>query len=169
MAYWLAAKPLTSPKGRRKKKKRKGKRKMAQTMLKTEAERLGVLDQVARSGKRGNRLGTAVGAVLGGFVPLASYTMAHSEAAANPVMWVLVAAGLGYSATTVFDWARVAFKNPIKALGFVALLEGVMTFSRTHWLGIAGLALLIAINATATGCNLVADKRQAASARRGRR
>jgi hypothetical protein len=129
--------------------------------------RLGVLEQVERSLKPGNRLATLMGAMLGGFIPLASYTIAHQEAPHKPVLWVLVACGLAYSALTVFDWARVAFRHPIKALGFCGLLEGVMTFSSTPWLGITALMMLIVINGIATGCNLVADRRQARSARVG--
>jgi hypothetical protein len=129
--------------------------------------RLGVLEQVERSLKPGNRLATLVGAMLGGFIPLASYTIAHQEAPNKPVLWVLVACGLAYSALTVFDWARVAFRHPVKALGFCGLLEGVMTFSGTQWLGITALTVLIVINGIATGCNLVADRRQARSARIG--
>jgi hypothetical protein len=37
--------------------------------------RLGVLEQVERSWKPGNRLATLMGAMLGGFIPLASYTI----------------------------------------------------------------------------------------------
>ena len=129
--------------------------------------RLGVLEQVERSLKPGNRLATFMGAMLGGFIPLASYTLAHQEAPDKPVLWVLVACGLAYSALTVFDWARVAFRDPLKALGFCGLLEGVMTFASTQWLGIAALAILVMINGIATGCNLVADRRQARSARMG--
>jgi len=129
--------------------------------------RLGVLEQVERSLKPGNRLATLMGAMLGGFIPLASYTIAHQEAPNTPVLWMLVACGLAYSALTVFDWARVAFRHPVKAVGFCALLEGVMTFSSTQWLGITALAMLIVINGIATGCNLVADRRQARSTRVG--
>jgi hypothetical protein len=129
--------------------------------------RLGVLEQVERSLQPGNRLATLMGAILGGFIPLASYTIAHQEAPNKPVLWVLVACGLAYSALTVFDWARVAFRHPVKALGFCGLLEGVMTFSSTQWLAIAALTMLIVINGIATGCNLVADRRQARSARIG--
>lgn len=51
--------------------------------------------------------------MLGGFIPLASYTIAHQEAPHKPVLWVLVACGLASSALTVFDWARVAFRPPM--------------------------------------------------------
>jgi hypothetical protein len=85
----------------------------------------------------------------------------------SQVRWQTVACGLAYSALTVFDWARVAFRHPVKALGFCGLLEGVMTFSGTQRLGITALTMLIVINGIATGCNLVADRRQARSARIG--
>jgi hypothetical protein len=52
-------------------------------------------------------------------------------------------------------------------MGFCGLLEGVMTFSSTQRLGITALTMLIVINGIATGCNLVADRRQERSARIG--
>src|ERR1700741_677292 len=88
----------------------------------------GVLDQVAEATKPANRLAFAVGSLLGGFIPVASYTVCHhemlAELAAKDLVWfflhgVLVLAGLIYSAVTVFSWAKVAFKHPAKALGFV--------------------------------------------------
>ena len=40
-----------------------------------------------------------------------------------------VAGGLGYSATTVFAWGRLATGSAFKAVCFTALIEGVMVLS----------------------------------------
>jgi VIT1/CCC1 family predicted Fe2+/Mn2+ transporter len=113
---------------------------------------LGVIAQVRRAFASGNRLAAVVGLLLGGFVPLAVYVVAHGESGA--LARSLVAGGLVYSATTVFQWARLAFTSALKSAGFVVLLEGVMVTSNTHWLALAALAYLIAINGVATACTL---------------
>jgi hypothetical protein len=66
----------------------------------------------------------------------------------------LVLGGLVYSAKTVYDWGSLAFKLPIKAVGFVVLLEGVMVTAKTPWLGVVALVYLIVINGVATACTL---------------
>lgn len=122
--------------------------------------KLGILDQISVAAKKNNRTALAFGAILGGFVPLASYTICHMECAEHPEMWVLVIGGLVYSAFTVFMWAQVAFKSAVKAVGFVVLLEGILTRSQTHWLSLVALVMLMAINAIATACNLIADRKE---------
>ena len=42
--------------------------------------------------------------------------------------------------------AEQAFRIWIKAMGFVLLLEGTVTFAKEHWLSLAGLVILMAIN-----------------------
>ena len=121
---------------------------------------MGVLDQVSQATKKNNRLAFVIGALLGGFIPIASYTICHVECPTKPVLWVLVAAGFSYSAFTVFQWARVAFKHPAKAGGFVILTEGILLFSDIRWLSITGLVILVIINGIATATNLIADRRQ---------
>jgi hypothetical protein len=124
----------------------------------TEArERLSLVDQVRRATYRKNRLAMWAGAILGGFVPLASYILAHYEVADRRGMWFLVGAALLFSAKSVFDFGCEAFDSPLKAFGFVMLLEGVMVLSSTWWLGGAALALLVGINAVETGTNLALD------------
>lgn len=93
-------------------------------------------------------VGQFCAAVAAGFLPIASYVMAHIESAANPLLWVLVAAALSFSAPTLADWAKKWCGSPVKAWGFTILLEGVMVFSHTAWLSYAGLGILVAINAT---------------------
>lgn len=125
---------------------------------------LGVVDQVRVALRPKNRLAALLGAILGGFVPIASYVLAHHEIAPGtawalqPAPW-LVAGGLVYSAKTVFDWARAAFALRAKALGFVVLLEGVMTGSATRALALAALVILVGINAVSAGCQLSLARR----------
>jgi hypothetical protein len=118
---------------------------------------LGVVAQVRRAFASGNRLAAVVGFLLGGFVPLAVYVVAHSESGAftgHERAWTLIAGGLIYSAKTVFEWARLAFTSAFKSVGFVLLLEGVMVTSTTRWLALVALGYLIAINGVATACAL---------------
>jgi hypothetical protein len=124
-------------------------------------ETLGVVDQVRKSMQKHNRLAMVAGAILGGFVPTASFEIARYEVQANPAMYILVTGALIYSAMSVYDFAKVAFKHPAKALGFVVLLEGVLVFAKSLPLSYAGLALLVAINAIAAGNALALDQRKA--------
>lgn len=120
--------------------------------------KLGPIAQIKESFRPRNRLAAITGLLLGGFVPLASYWIAHNEVVGSgywmPVMISLVFGGLLYSAKTVYQWARVAFDCPWKAGGFVLLVEGVMIFSGTGWLGTVALSYLIGINAVASACVL---------------
>jgi VIT1/CCC1 family predicted Fe2+/Mn2+ transporter len=121
--------------------------------------RFGVVLQVRSALEPANRLATLLGFMLGGFVPIACYFVAHFEITAAPLLTqrslYLVLGGLAYSAKTVWEWGRIAFANSLKAAGFVVLLEGVMVTSHVVWLGIAALVYLTAINGIATACNLV--------------
>lgn len=102
-----------------------------------------------------------VGAMLGGWVPLATFTVAHEDLlVGEPTLQslcrpaaALVAGGLLYSAKTVWQWGRLAFDDAWKATGFVLLLEGVMIFAN-GWLAHSALCYLALINAIATGCRL---------------
>lgn len=126
-------------------------------------KKMGVVAQVREAFKAKNRLATSLGCLLGGIVPLASYVLAHFEIASSTALWWqlnawLVLGGLLYSAKTVFDWGRLAFQLPIKAFGFVVLLEGVMIASKTPWLGYTALGYLVLINGVATGCTLSLER-----------
>ena len=88
-----------------------------------------VVSQVKASFKPHNRLATMMGFLLGGFVPIASYVVAHYEVSRTVEVWAqlssyLVLGGLVYSATTVYAWGTMAFRSGVKATGFVVLLEG---------------------------------------------
>lgn len=121
---------------------------------------LSLVEQIRRSSHKRNRLALLCGAILGAFVPLATFTLAHHEVQEHPEKWVLVAGGLLFSATTVLTFGRVAFGQATKALGFTILLEGVMVWSSTAGLSLAALLLLTGINAVATGTNLALDHRR---------
>lgn len=130
---------------------------------------LGIVDQVRAACARRNRWPMACGAILGGFVPVASYVVAHYEAPERHALIALVVGGLAYSALSVYGFARLAFGSAVKALGFVLLLEGVMVFSGIPALGLASLVLLVGINAISTGVRLALDARQVRAASRRRR
>lgn len=124
-----------------------------------------IVDQVRTACRRENRLATLLGALLGGFVPLATFTVAHRELDLSAALWtqplaLLVLGGLIYSARTVYEWARLAFVSPVKALGFTVLLEGVMTCSGVEWLSYSALGYLIGVNAIAAGVTLALGARR---------
>lgn len=126
-----------------------------------------VVGQVRVALQPANRLASFLGAILGGFVPLSTYVLSHSELA--PGAWLtdprsaIVAGGLLYSAKTVYRWGCLAFGGDVwKALGFVALTEGVMIMSSTPWLALCGLGVLAAINGVATAVTLSTGDNRAA-------
>jgi len=124
---------------------------------------IGVIAGIREAAKPRNRLALGVGSALGGFVPIATYHLAHAEAnwnnAAYSLPCYLVAGGLLYSATTVYTWMAEATGSGKKALGWTVLTEGVMIASRAPWLSIMALALLIGMNAVATGVRLAAGNK----------
>jgi hypothetical protein len=104
-----------------------------------------------------NPLPLLIGALIGALVPIATYTVGHAELDASgwgSVPGAIVVGGCVFSAITVYKWGRRAFDSALKALGFVVLSEGVMTFSHTPWLSVLMLGFLMAINAIANGANL---------------
>jgi hypothetical protein len=128
------------------------------TKTSTSPREKGVISQVKTAFKATNRLATMVGMIFGGFVPVAAYYVGHHEAntttAHGVVMMALVLGGLVFSAKTVFKWAKMAYADGWKALGFVVLLEGVMTLSHNVYLSGFSLALLVVINGVASGVTL---------------
>ncbi len=123
-----------------------------------------VVGQVRAALKPENRLASFLGAILGGFVPTATFVLSHCELTQQ--WWTdprsaIVAGGLLYSAKTVLRWGQLAFGDRWKALGFVILTEGVMVLSHTEALALTALAVLAMINATATAVSLSAlDNRE---------
>lgn len=114
-----------------------------------------VIDQI-RIAFSVSAIGAIVGIVLGASIPLTTYMIAHREVVEFWSFYTaLVAGGLIFSANSVFFWTKAAFRSSVKALGFVVLIEGAMILSKIEWLGYLGLGILIAINAVASGANLV--------------
>jgi hypothetical protein len=114
-----------------------------------------------------NPLPAVIGALLGALVPSATFVVGHYELTSwTEPKALIVLGGLVFSALTVFRWGRLAFGSAVKALGFVVLAEGVMTFCSTAWLSVVALSYLVLINAIATGCTIalgaVEDQRDAA-------
>jgi hypothetical protein len=132
---------------------------------------LGVIDQALVAFERQNLLATLFGGWLGGIVPFGVFMTAHYSTmktfnisgveVSGAWLWILVAAGLIYSATTVFNWGVSAFSSKSKAFGFVVLLEGILTFSPEYGLAIAALVTMMLINAIATSCNLISQRKEA--------
>lgn len=117
---------------------------------------------------RRNPLPTAIGACAG-IVPIGVFEFGHYELASwdpgTDGRALIVYAGLVFSALTVVTWARDVFAPvntgragvvfaTVKALGFTALLEGMMMTSDNAWLSGAALVMLVTINAVANGCRL---------------
>lgn len=103
-----------------------------------------------------NMVWTGFGLVFGGWAPLASYIIAHIELQGHYQNYksAMLVGALLFSAPTVFQWFKEVFDSAVKAFGLVVLLEGVMCFSDTVWLGISALVLLMVINGIQSGCNM---------------
>jgi hypothetical protein len=89
-----------------------------------------------------------IAAIAAGFLPAASYVIAHVEAPTNPYLYILVVAALGYSAPTLVTWSKKWAGHIAKATGFAILLEGVMVLSHIEALSLTGLTILVLINST---------------------
>jgi len=118
----------------------------ALTLTRDEFAELSVVDQLRRAFSPGHRLGALIGTLVGSFVPLASYVLIHGEAALKSWLVVLVLGSLIFSALSVYQWAAAAFQSGLKAAGFCVLVEGTMALSRTEWLGLTALGLLVIVN-----------------------
>jgi len=87
-----------------------------------------------------------IAAVAAGFLPVASYVIAHVEAQTVPYLYILVACALAYSAPTLASWSQKWAGHPVKAWGFTVLLEMVSVLSHIQWLNLTGLFILVVIN-----------------------
>lgn len=126
--------------------------------------KVGVVKQIREAFTRRNSLGTTIGLLLGGFVPVGSFVLCHHELPRIEGAWawrtiaLLVVGGLVFSAKTVWQWSAAAFQDRWKATGFVLLVEGTMVWSHTPWLSYAALGVLVGINGVATGVTLSRGK-----------
>jgi len=127
-------------------------------LTRARAANMGAVEQMKRAFAAGNRLSAFMGVILGGFIPIAVYALVHFEVADQPALWVMVVGGLAFSAISVFKWAESAFHIVLKALGFVVLLEGTVTFASQRWLSLAGLAILVTINSVSAAVALQAKE-----------
>jgi len=111
-----------------------------------------------------NKGALCVGMVFGFIPPLASYEIINQEIQDDPMshllMSTIVLACLVYSSMSVYKTAKIAFNNGVKAVAYVALMEGVMAFSHIEWLRVIILGLLIVINAITTGCEIALDDKK---------
>lgn len=115
-----------------------------------------VADLSARTGSRRSKLtvrpvhrrsaNQCLAGLAAGFLPVASYVVAHYEAPAEPALYALVLCALGYSAPTLATWAQRWAGHIVKAWGFTVLLEGVMVLSHIRVLALTGLGILVLIN-----------------------
>ncbi|TMQ13330.1 MAG: hypothetical protein E6J91_18940 [Deltaproteobacteria bacterium] len=102
-----------------------------------------------------------VAALLGataGLVPVGVFELGHYELTSwSPLdcpKAAIVYAGLLFSALTVLGWSSDMFGSKVKAIGFTALLEGIMMTADAGWLSAIALGYLVVINAVANGCRL---------------
>lgn len=110
---------------------------------------------------RGQRLASVIGGVIGAVVPLLVYRIAHYHAADTPALWLIVAGGLLFSASSVYGWGLKLFGGAwYKAGGFTVLLELSTVFVQ-GWEGRLALAVLILINAVNLAHALVVGNRPA--------
>jgi hypothetical protein len=124
-----------------------------------ESKTLPVLAQVREAW--GNKPAFILGAIGGGIAPIIAFTLLHFAVKADAPLYSQVLAYIGtgalaFSATTVNEWFSEAFGNKVKAVGLTLAIEGTMTFAPENlfWFSVGMLALLIAINAAATGSML---------------
>ena len=135
-------------------------------MAKGLQRQLGVVDQCRVAFRADNRLATVLGFVLGGIIPIATYVEAHFDIREGVALYAqvppyLVLGGLIFSAKTVFAWLNLTWRDSWKAVGTVAVLEGVMITSDVPALPLVLLTVLVAINGIATGCTLSLDSANA--------
>lgn len=148
-------------------------------------QRLTVVQQVNRAFMKGTRVSAILGVIVGGFVPFAVWATAHFAITPQDNTWatltqipaLLVVGGLLYSAKTVFQWVKAAYGDPYKALGFVVLLEGTLTFTKLYsvstavteanlhnlmltGLNLSSVMILVFINSVAAACGLQVRKEE---------
>jgi len=131
----------------------------------THADTRGPIGQLRTASRSPGAL--ALGALLGGFVPIASALTAHygrlleyrsDGLHVGPWLeprWAIVFGGLAFSAKSVYQWSKAAFCGDVlKAAGFVALLECTLLLAPLPELQCAAAAYLILINMLSAGSAL---------------
>lgn len=110
---------------------------------------------------RGQRLASLTGAIIGAVVPVLVYRIAHHHAADTPALWLIVAGGLLFSASSVYSWGLRLFGGAwYKAGGFTVLLE-LSTVFVEGWESKLALSILILINSVNLAHALVVGNKPA--------
>ena len=129
------------------------------------SKEISVIEQVEVTFQRNNLLAIIGGFLFGAVPPISTFTVAHVAVVpgsipelAHQFSSYFVLGGLAYSSITVYQWKLVAVQNRLKALGFVLLTEGVMTFINIPWLCYLALFQLVTINWIANSYNLTKRK-----------
>ncbi len=123
-----------------------------------------VISQIQSACANGNRRWALVGFIIGGIIPALTFCIDRYEVKSTSPLYAqvavyLVLGGMAFSAKTVYQWTKAAYHDMIKAIGTVVIIEGVMIFSENLTFAVVSLIFLVAINGTATACNLVSDWR----------
>lgn len=111
-------------------------------------------------GLRSQWLATGIGCVVGAIVPVLVYRIAHHHVSAAPALWLIVAGGLLFSASSVYGWGLKLFGGAwYKALGLTLLIE-LSTVFIEGWESYVALSVLCVINAVNMAHALVVGNRQ---------
>jgi phosphatidylserine synthase len=117
-----------------------------------------VVQDVQTALDKRRRIPAVIGAFLGAVIPFLTWHTAHADLDITKgwlqFQALFCAAGLLYSSLNVYSWGEIAFRNKMKAFGFVLLMEGIMVSSKTLWVSLLVLGYLMIINAVATATNL---------------
>lgn len=111
-------------------------------------------------GLKSQWLATIIGCVIGAIVPLLVYRIAHYHVSDTPALWLIVAGGLLFSASSVYGWGLKLFGAWYKAGGFTLLIELSTVFVQ-GWESYIALSVLMAINAVNMAHALVVGNRAA--------
>jgi len=124
--------------------------------------------QLQIAARRGNRLATLIGAIMGTVVPVMVFAVTHKLPQLQYTeftFWmlsVMMVGGCYFSMKSVIVWGKLAFQqDKVKAVAFALLLEGMLVISGTlpdmSWLGYAALGYLCLINAVSCGCSIAVE------------
>jgi hypothetical protein len=112
-------------------------------------------------GLKSQWLATCIGCMIGAIVPVLVYRIAHYHVEATPALWLIVAGGLLFSASSVYGWGLKLFGGAwYKAGGFTLLIE-LSTVFVEGWESYVALSVLCLINAVNMAHALVVGNRGA--------
>ena len=111
-------------------------------------------------GLKSQWLATGIGGIIGAIVPVLVYRIAHYHVEATPALWLIVAGGLLFSASSVYGWGIKLFGQWYKAGGFTLLIE-LSTVFVEGWESYVALSVLCLINAVNMAHALVVGNRGA--------